>query len=240
MYGWRAKIGVLVPCVNTTTEPEFNILASKIPGVSIHSARMHLDMNAYLTKEALLDMHSLAVEETVPELMHANVDLIVFACTSGSFAGGIEWDAITIKKIRQETGIRTITTSSAILEAMKFFEVENVAMGTPYDEKITNLGISFFEEAGFNIVKYISLDCMESIVREIKPTLAYDLGRDVDSPKADCVFISCTQFPTIKIVSALERDIGKPVITANLASFWQALKLLSINFSQPEFGRLFA
>ena len=38
MYGWRAKIGLLVPDTNTTIEPELNRLAPK--GVSIFASRL--------------------------------------------------------------------------------------------------------------------------------------------------------------------------------------------------------
>jgi len=240
MYGWRAKIGVLVPCVNTTTEIEFNFLASRIPGVTIHSARMHLNLDDTLTKKGLLDMHSSAIEKTIPELAHANVDVIVFACTSGSFVGGRAWDLSTIDEISQKTGVQAITTSSALLATLDHFAVESVALGTPYDKTITNLGQSFLEEAGYDVVESRALDCIKSIVNDNRFTLAYDLGREVDKPNADCVFISCTQLPTLKIVRELEGDIGKPVFTANLVSFWYALKVLSIKFTEPEFGILFS
>lgn len=239
MYGWRAKIGVLVPCVNTTTEPEFNTLALNIPGVSIHSARMHLGFEGELTKQALMRMHEEAIEETIPEIMHANVDLIVFACTSGSFAGGKGWDASTIEKISQETGIQATTTSSALLAALEYYEVEKVALGTPYDEKVTQLGKSFLKDVGYEVVKSIALDSMDVVVKGVGPKFVYDLGREVDSPKADCVFISCTQVPTLEVVNDLERDLGKPVLTANLVSFWHACNLLSIRVPKPEYGMLF-
>lgn len=38
MYGWRAKVGVLVPDGNSTMEPELYRLA--LPGVSFHFARL--------------------------------------------------------------------------------------------------------------------------------------------------------------------------------------------------------
>jgi len=37
-YGYRAKIGVIVPSTNTVAEPEFNMMAPH--GVSIHSNRI--------------------------------------------------------------------------------------------------------------------------------------------------------------------------------------------------------
>ena len=38
MYGWRGRIGLLVPSINTTMETEFWRIAP--PGVSVHVARI--------------------------------------------------------------------------------------------------------------------------------------------------------------------------------------------------------
>ena len=38
MYGWRGRIGLLVPSINTTMESEFWRIAP--PGVSVHTARI--------------------------------------------------------------------------------------------------------------------------------------------------------------------------------------------------------
>jgi hypothetical protein len=38
MYGWRGRIGLLVPSINTTMETEFWRIAPE--GVSVHSARI--------------------------------------------------------------------------------------------------------------------------------------------------------------------------------------------------------
>jgi maleate isomerase len=38
MYGWRARIGLLIPSPNTTMEPEFNQVVPE--GVSVHAERM--------------------------------------------------------------------------------------------------------------------------------------------------------------------------------------------------------
>jgi len=51
MFGWRLRIGLMVPSSNTTMEPEFY---QHLPeGVSVHTARMGL-VNA--THEGLTEM----------------------------------------------------------------------------------------------------------------------------------------------------------------------------------------
>jgi maleate cis-trans isomerase len=42
-------------------------------------------------------------------------------------------------------------------------------------------------------------------------------------PNAQAVFLSGTGMPTIKILQALEQDLGKPALSANSAIMWYAL-----------------
>ena len=45
---------------------------------------------------------------------------------------------------------------------------------------------------------------------------------------ADAVFIACTQVRALEVVDVLERDLGKPVYTANQCSFWKAFETLGV------------
>lgn len=42
MYGWRARIGLLIPSVNTVVESEFSKILPE--GVSIHGTRMYIEL----------------------------------------------------------------------------------------------------------------------------------------------------------------------------------------------------
>ena len=69
-------------------------------------------------------------------------------------------------------------------------------------------------------------------------SVVYKLVRGVNNPDAECVFISCTNFPTIDIIEVLEKDLGKPVITANQALLWSALRKLGVHGSIDGYGQL--
>ena len=56
MYGWRGRIGLLVPSINTTMETEFWRIAPE--GVSVHSAR--ISGGRHGTPEELRSMSDLA------------------------------------------------------------------------------------------------------------------------------------------------------------------------------------
>jgi len=59
------------------------------------------------------------------------------------------------------------------------------------------------------------------------------------SKGSDGVIISCTNLRVLDVLPFLELDLGKPVISANQASMWHALKLMGIRDTSNVKGRLF-
>jgi len=52
------------------------------------------------------------------------------------------------------------------------------------------------------------------------------------------VLIAGTGFRCVAIIDALERDLGRPVITANQASLWHTLRLSGVRPQISGYGRL--
>jgi maleate cis-trans isomerase len=57
-------------------------------------------------------------------------------------------------------------------------------------------------------------------------------------PNAQAVFLSGTGMPTVKILQALEQDLGKPALSANSAMMWYALRRAGVRHSVSGYGRL--
>ena len=68
MYGWRGRIGLLVPSINTTMETEFWRIAPE--GVSVHSARIAGGRHG--TPEELRSMEN-ASKKAAEEVAHLSV-----------------------------------------------------------------------------------------------------------------------------------------------------------------------
>src|SRR5262249_58628852 len=71
-----------------------------------------------------------------------------------------------------------------------------------------------------------------------KEERAYQLARQADAPEADAVLLSGTGLPTVAVLETLERDLGKPVVSSNQASLWQALRIAGVRESIAGYGRL--
>ena len=72
-----------------------------------------------------------------------------------------------------------------------------------------------------------------------RPETIREAARRSDVPEADAVLISCTGQKTADFISGLEEEIGKPVVTSNQATGWQALKMMGVEPRLPGRGALF-
>ncbi|RLF77274.1 maleate cis-trans isomerase [Thermococci archaeon] len=233
MYGWRGRIGLIVPSSNTTMEME---LHEALPeGVSLHTARMPLKG---VTEEELLKMSALAVE-SAKLLKDADVDLILYGCTSGSFIGGENFENELEEKIEDEVKIPVVSTSSAILAALNALEAQQILVLTPYTEEINKREREFLEANEFEVLDIRGMGIVENTkIGRLEPYEAYRLAKAMFTEEADALFISCTNFRTFEIIEALEDDLGVPVVTSNQASLWYALRELEINESILGLGTL--
>ena len=78
-YLGGAKVGLIIPSVNTTTEPEFAWIA---PGsISFHAARVFMDTT---TPDAIRAMNT-EVRHAAGLLATFSPDVVAYACTAGSF-----------------------------------------------------------------------------------------------------------------------------------------------------------
>jgi len=212
------RIGLLVPSSNTTMEPDFYAMAPR--GVTIHTARMRLSQ---VTPEALILMAE-DTERAAGLLADAGVDVIVYGCTTGSLVGGVEWEEGLVGRIEEETGKPAVSTSSAVVEALRSLGVKRVGVATPYSEKLNGLEKSFLEDLGFHVTGIRGLGLLDNLdIGRVGRGTLVDITREV-ADEAEAVFISCTNLPVLGLIEEFEKEFNRPVVTSNQASMWAALR----------------
>jgi maleate isomerase len=240
MFGWRARIGVLVPPGNPTVEPEFYLMAPE--GVTVHFARLQ-GFRSLSTPGAAVGMEerTLAYLDELPgpakALGSVNPAVVILAHTASSYATGFANESQLIDRLSSLTGTTGLTAARAVLAALQHLGVKKLALGTPYPEAISEKGKAFWEAAGFDIVGYQRLSGVQNIYAESEQR-AYQLARQAYTADADAVFLSGTGLPTVGVLEMLEQDLKKPVISSNQASLWQALRLTGVRQAITGFGSL--
>jgi maleate isomerase len=234
LYGYRARIGLIYTSTSTVMEPECYAMTPE--GVSIHTTRVEL---ARVTVEELRKLAE-RTADAARVLAMAPLHSMVFGCTSGSFVEGRSYDERIIETMRVATGgLPVTTTASAAANGLRAVGAQRIVLATPYLEEVTARGAAYFAEQGFEVLATSSLGFEnDHDIGRTSPERVYGQVRELDRPDADAVFISCTNLRTVAILQELEEDLAKPVLSANQASFWEALRLAGIGEPVVGFGRL--
>lgn len=250
-YGWRARLGIILPSLNVVTEPEYYRMVPE--GVTVHTARMafkELKPEAY---EHMLD----DVPRAAAQLADACVHAVAFACTSGSLYGGLGYDQKIIEMLKEHADCPCTTTSVACVEALRAMKMKRICVGSPYPEWVNQLVRKFLEDSGFEVVSVIGApeEFRELFGSEYdmgRPRSAFEIQampaervydfalRRVNRPDCDGMFLACTGLQTLGVIDLLESELGKPVVSANQATLWKLLRLVGIETKQSmsRFGSL--
>lgn len=184
------------------------------------------------------------IEEAARLVASVKPNVITFGCTSCSFVGGIGQDQKVIKKIENATGIQASTTTTAVVNALKHPDVKRISIATPYPEggEVNLEGKRFFEASGFKVlnIKGMYSKMEYDILKEgrIPFETIYIFSKSVCKPEADAFFISCINFAALGCIEPLEHDLRKPVVTANQATMWDALRKSKVKEIKGDFGEL--
>ena len=237
--GWRARIGVIIPTVNTVTEPELNAMAPE--GVTCHFTRMpiHFHPEEDDFKELMDDL-----QIRLNDLKTCGSTVVAYNCTVGSLA----CPADTLKaKLEDVTGAPGVATASSVLKALEVLGVKKISMATPYSREtnehekgyLSAQGVEVVAMAGYNFSKLgVSGEPQGINYAAVPPDEILDHARSVDREEAEAVFISCANFGSASIVQELEEELEKPVITSNVSTFWAGLRAGGIEDKIEGYGRL--
>lgn len=233
MFGWRGKIGLIIPSNNTVIEPEF--WSMRPEGITIHSSRILSHGN---TPEGIAQMEKSSAR-AVQELHAGQVDVIAYACLATSLVKGREWTKDVASRIETETGRRATTAGTATIDALRTLGASRIALAAPYPDRINMLLSPFIESFGFTVTSVKSLGAENSLeLWRIPPATIYELAVSANTADADAVCIVATDLPTISVIDALERDLKKPVVTTNQAIMWRCNELMGLRERVKGFGRL--
>ncbi|HKJ12404.1 MAG TPA: Asp/Glu racemase [Ornithinimicrobium sp.] len=168
-----------------------------------------------------------ALVETAPRV-------VAFACTSGSFVHGVAGEREVCRAIEAAGVPRGVSTSGALLEALRALGVRRLAVATPYSQEVTAMLATFLDQAGVAVSSWASAGLTERIWAMSPDEVAALVRRAVPpTAGADAVFVSCTNVPTLDLIEPLEHELGIPVLSANQVTLWAALAEVGLRLATP-------
>ncbi len=232
---WGKRLGFLLPSANSVLERDTRVALPD--GISAHFARMKLTRDTPEEISGLIDH----VPSAASDVADAGVDVIGFACTTGSLDGGLGYDRKIVDIITSTTGVPATTTSSAVVLAFRELGIRRPLLVSPYEAWLNAKVVRFLADSGFGVAGIVGMSLpAPRDLEAVTPEEIVELAGKADSADADGVFLSCTGFRGLEAVDAIEQALGKPAVASNQATIWAMLAMVGIDVPVPGFGRLLA
>ena len=165
---------------------------------------------------------------------------VLWACTSGSFVFGPDGAAKQVEELSAAAGVPCTSTSFAFVDAARALGLRRVAVAASYPEPVAARFTDFLADAGLSVVGRHSQGIETAAeVGQLAEGEVRHLVLTHDRPDAEAVLVPDTAMRTVSLVPELERELGKPVLTANQVTIWAGLRLIGAAARDARLGRLF-
>ncbi|MFH8799349.1 aspartate/glutamate racemase family protein [Streptomyces sp. NPDC017936] len=176
----------------------------------------------------------------IEQLRLSGAEAIVWACTSGGFVHGWEGAQEQVRTLARTAGMPASSTSFAFVHAAQEVGAARVAVGAPYPQDVAGLFAEFLRAGGLEVTGvHSSATVTAAGAGAWGEAEVLALARAADDPGADAVLLPDTALHTVAHLPLLEKELGKPVLTANQVTVWEALRLTDRRVNAPGLGTLF-
>ncbi|WP_370941850.1 Asp/Glu racemase [Amycolatopsis sp. cg5] len=240
------RIGQIVPSSNTTMETEVPAMLRAREAIAperftFHSARMRMK-EVTAAELAAMDDES---DRCAAELSDAAVDVLGYACLVAIMSRGEGYHRESQKRLLEVTRANghpapVVTSAGALVDALKVLSAKRVALIAPYLRPLTEQVAGYITAEGHEVTDYLALEIPDNLaVGAQDPRRLETLVDRLDHHDADVVILSaCVQMPSLPVVQAVQDRIGKPVITAAVATTYRILAELGLPPVVPGAGAL--
>jgi maleate isomerase len=247
--GWDAavRIGLLVP--HGDVGPESEMAAMAPPGVCIHAARVPFGamrsggrMDPTIALEPIKRFAEPPDLDDAAELLAAApLHVIAYAFTSAAYVIGARAEADMVRRLTQRTrGIPVVTPCAAVVDALHALHRCRIAIFDPpwFDAELVGLGAAYYKDAGFDVIHAMACD-LPSDQTAITPETLHRWIVQHAPADADAIVVGGNGFRAVGAIAAIEADLDRPVLTANQALLWSALRAANASTRLEHYGRIF-
>lgn len=228
------RIGLVILATDHTTEVDFQrMVANERIGVYVS----RIPYANPTTPENLMKMQPVLTEGASLILPGETLDAVMYSCTSASVVIG---DVRIEEAIRTaKPGVSVVTPTAAAVKGLKAVGANRISILTPYTVETSRPMADYFASLGFAIDRFTCLGFEDDReMARIAPDELVSLAREAMAPESEALFISCTAVRAAGVAVRIESEIGRPMVSSNLATAWACLRLCGETAARPELGML--
>jgi len=241
VLGWRHKFGVLGPSTNTVVQPDME--AMRPVGVTNHYSRIFtpnadaVSNDTFMAGATLIGRNTI---DSVTSVMTSAPDSLIMGMSAVTFFGGMNGANAFQNSLEQASGLKVSVGSHACTAALQTYGgVKRIAFMSPYFPAANDEVRRYFQEAGFEVVRDLCLQCPSwTAIAAIPVATIRQTFRALDGDDVDAIVQVGTNLSAVRLSAAAELWLGKPVIAINTATYWHALRNNGITDKVAGFGRL--
>jgi len=253
-WGWQARIGMFI--VSSEAVPEAEWWAMLPPNVSVHAARVTARAPWARWRD---DRAGVELEDDLArgcrQFATMRLSAVVVGHSSSSILGGKGWDEAVVTHLSTLLGAGTRVTTNGLdcLAALGASEIRRPFLVLPpwFTDQAVAAGARYFADQGVTLAGHYRFDPGRKW-RDVPPGDLYGQGMGFEQEieplyaqikaacptEADGVLIAGTGFRCVGILDALERDLRRPVVSANQASLWRCLRMSGVHTPISGYGSL--
>ncbi len=229
----RAKIGYVLLATEQTVQDD--VMRLRPPGVGIHFTRAAIPDS--ITNESLAAQADLLADCAASLLPDGSLDVVCYACTSGSLVIGEERVFAELRKGAPDA--QPTSLISGVIRALNAVGAHRIVVATPYLDEVNRREVEYLEQSGFEVISLCGLNLeKDSDMVRVAPDYIAEFALDQDRVDADAIFVSCGALRTLDVIGEIEQRAGKPAICSNQAMIWDCLRLAGVDDRFDGYGRL--
>jgi maleate isomerase len=167
-----------------------------------------------------------------------SVDAIGLASTSMGYVIGRPAESARLEELSLRFDVPVDGTSAAAVTALRVMDIERLELVHPrwFDEEMNELGCTYFQSEGFDVVASTSAEYRTIPIRSRQTRWSRgSRGTSVTSPRA------CSSAGRVSRRSCrrAEQHVGRPVLSSNQVLLWSLLGKLHVRTAVSGYGSLF-
>lgn len=168
-----------------------------------------------------------SIAEAGAHLSDQGAQAVVWACTSGSFIGGLEWSLQQRRSLRRQIGCPVTSGTLALISAALRQGFQTVDVLSPYPEDVSEIFRSCLRDAGLKVASMRMLHSPGATASANLP-LTEECRRYAETGrlKGGALLIPDTAVNSLTLIGELEAAAGQPVLTVNQACVFEGAALI--------------